>query len=205
MSSRIDPENVLALADSMAVPVRATAAVDLIDYEVERLKALDAAAWQGLFDMHFKKMYAFAYARTGDPQAAEDIASEVFAAAAKGIKTYKPTGAPLAAWLYRIARNITADHLDARRRKPTVSVEEMEIEVEAEGWDTLVDLKGDLREAMTHLTKEQQTVIALRFYSDCSLAETAAAMHKSVDAIKVLQYRALGALRRAMTPKELPS
>ena len=55
---------------------------------------------------------------------------------------------------------------------------------------------------MTFLTKEQQEVVALRFFDDCSLAETAAAMHKSVDAIKVLQHRALGALRRAMTPKE---
>ena len=199
MPSRIDPENVLSLADSMAAPARA---VPVVDYEIDRLKALDAAAWQDLFDRHFKKMYAFAYARTGDPQAAEDIASEVFAAATKGIKTYKPTGAPLAAWLYRIARNITADHLDARRRKPTVSAEELQIEVEVEGWDGLVDLQGDLRAAMTHLTKEQQEVIALRFFDDCSLAETAAAMHKSVDAIKVLQHRALGALRRAMTPKE---
>jgi RNA polymerase sigma-70 factor (ECF subfamily) len=57
---------------------------------------------------------------------------------------------------------------------------------------------------MTQLTKEQQEVIALRFFDDCSLAETAAAMRKSVDAIKVLQYRALGALRRAMTPKGRP-
>ena len=183
----------------MAAPARAVPAVD---YEVDRLKALDAAAWQDLFERHFKKMYAFAYARTGDPQAAEDIASEVFAAAAKGIKSYKPTGAPLAAWLYRIARNMTADHLDARRRKPTVSADELQIEVEVEGWDGQIDLKGDLRQAMTFLTKEQQEVIALRFFNDCSLAETAAAMHKSVDAIKVLQHRALGALRRAMTPKE---
>jgi len=190
---------VLSLADSLAAPARAVRAVDS---DIDRLKALDAAAWQDLFDRHFKKMYAFAYARTGDPQGAEDVASEVFAAAAKGIKNYKETGAPIAAWLYRIARNITADHLEARRKRPTVSVEDMEIEVEAEGWDGLVDLRGDLRQAMTHLTREQQEVVALRFFDDCSLAETALAMHKSVDAIKVLQHRALGALRRAMTPKE---
>jgi RNA polymerase sigma-70 factor (ECF subfamily) len=202
MSMRIDPENVLSLADSMAAPARAVPAVDTSVQEVDRLKALDAAAWQDLFDRYFKKMYAFAYARTGDPQAAEDIASEVFAGATKAIKSYKPTGAPIAAWLYRIARNITADYLDARRRKPTVSADELRVEIEVEGWDGLVDLQGDLKSAMTHLTREQQDVISLRFFSDCSLAETAAAMHKSVDAIKVLQYRALGALRRAMTPKE---
>jgi RNA polymerase sigma-70 factor (ECF subfamily) len=195
----IDPENVLSLADSIAAPARAVPEAGL---QVDRLKAFDAAAWQELFDHHFKKMYAFAYARTGDPQASEDIASEVFAAAAKSIQNYRPTGAPFAAWLYRIARNITADHLDARRRRPAVSVDEMEIEIETEGWDAAIELRGDLRQAMTHLTREQQDVISLRFFDDCSLAETAAAMGKSVDAIKVLQYRALGALRRAMTPGE---
>src|SRR3954462_9003899 len=49
MSMRIDPENVLSLADSMAAPARA---VPVVDYEIDRLKALDAAAWQDLFDRH---------------------------------------------------------------------------------------------------------------------------------------------------------
>ena len=190
----IEDEKVLSLADTVAAPVSATPA----EADLGRLKALEPAAWQQLFDTYFKKMYSFAYARTGDPQLAEDIASEVFAGAAKGIGAYKPTGAPLSAWLYRIARNITADALDSRRRKPTVSVDD--IEIEAAGWDAQVELRGDLRQGMTQLTREQQEVITLRFFNDCSLAETAAAMSKSVDAIKVLQFRALGALRRAMSP-----
>lgn len=192
----IEPQKVLSIADPPAAPVSAT----FNDEDVGRLKALESQAWQSLFDAYFKKMYSFAYARTGDPQLAEDIASEVFAGAAKGIATYKETGAPIAAWLYRIARNITADALEHRRKRPTVSVDE--IEIEAAGWDLQVELKGDLREGMKHLTREQQEVITLRFFNDCSLAESAAAMNKSVDAIKVLQFRALGALRRALTPKE---
>ena len=199
MRMRINPKNVLSIADSMAAPVRGWTAVES---EIDRLKSLEASAWQELFERHFKQMYAFAYARTGDPQAAEDIASEVFAAAVKGIRGYRETGAPFSAWLYRIARNLTADHLEARRKKPAVSVEGMDVEIEAGGWDVLAELRSDLRLAMTQLTREQQEVVALRFFDDCSLAETAAAMQKSVDAIKVLQHRALGALRRAMTPKE---
>jgi len=52
------------------------------------VRTLDAQAWQSLFDTYFKKMYSFAYARTGDPQLAEDIASEVFAGAA----LFRPDG-----------------------------------------------------------------------------------------------------------------
>ena len=51
---------------------------------------------------------------------------------------------------------------------------------------------------LVHLTREQQEVISLRFYSDCSLEETAQAMGKSVGAIKVLQHRALAALRKQL-------
>ena len=39
------------------------------------------------------------------------------------------------------------------------------------------------------------------FFNDASLEETAHAMGKSLGAVKVLQHRALGALRRQMTPR----
>src|SRR5580765_8311379 len=104
---------------------------------VERLRDLEPAAWQGLFDTYYRKMYSFAFVRTGDIQAAEDIAAEVFEAAAKGIRKYQVTGAPIGAWLYRIARNLTADHLEGRRRKPAVPIED--VELESPNWSAQLD------------------------------------------------------------------
>lgn len=165
---------------------------------VAALAAHDPAAWQNLFDEYYRKMYSFAYVRTGNTTAAEDIAADVFIAAAKGITTYKPSGAPFASWLYRIARNLTADYLEQRRKRPTVALDS--IDVASNAWDAGVDDATDIARALTHLTKEQQEVIVLRFFNDCSLQEAAATMGKNVGAIKLLQHRALAALRRHMRP-----
>ncbi|MPZ48122.1 MAG: sigma-70 family RNA polymerase sigma factor [Dehalococcoidia bacterium] len=161
---------------------------------VERLIALEPDAWQELFQQHHRRMYNFAYVRTGDPSLAEEIASEVFAAAAQAIARYRPTGAPIAAWLYRIARNITADHLERRRRHPQTSLDG--VEIIATGWAPAIERSADLAQVLRLLTREQQEVIALRFFDDCSLAETAAALGRSVGAVKVMQHRALAALKR---------
>jgi RNA polymerase sigma-70 factor (ECF subfamily) len=166
---------------------------------VPRLVALEPIAWQELFDLYFRKLYRFAYARTGDPDAAEEIASETMAAAAQGIGRYRDTGAPIGAWLYRITRNITADHLERRRRRPQASLEA--VEVESPSWAPGVEDSTDIARGLAKLTREQQEVIALRFYNDCSLAEAAEAMGKSVNAVKVLQHRALAALKRQLTGK----
>ncbi len=164
---------------------------------VAALAAHDPDAWQSLFERYYDKMYRFAYVRTGDTSGAEEIAAEVFVAAAKGIARYRETGAPFAAWLYRIARNLTADHLERRRKRPTVALDD--VDVASGAWDGAVEDAADIAKALRALTHEQQEVLLLRFFSDCSLEETAGAMSKTVGAIKVLQHRALAAMRRQMT------
>jgi RNA polymerase sigma-70 factor (ECF subfamily) len=166
---------------------------------IAALIGLDPQAWNDLFEQYYRKMYSFAYVRTSDANASEEIASEVFAAAARGISRYKNTGAPIGAWLYRIARNLTADHIDRLRRRPSISLEASQIDLEAAFPD--VDDATDLQRSLVLLTREQQEVIALRFYNDCSLQEAAAALGKSVGAVKLLQHRALAALRRQLTPE----
>jgi RNA polymerase sigma-70 factor (ECF subfamily) len=166
---------------------------------IAALIALDARAWQDLFERYFRKMYNFAYVRTGDVHLSEEIASEVFAAAAKGISRYRDTGAPIGAWLYRIARNITADYVDRRAKRPVVSIDAVQIETESMA--SGVENAADLAKSVAQLTPEQQVVIALRFYSDCNLQEAAAALGKSVGAVKLLQHRALAALRRQLDPE----
>jgi RNA polymerase sigma-70 factor (ECF subfamily) len=169
------------------------------DEPIAALIALEPQAWNDLFERYFRKMYSFAYVRTGDTHLAEEIASEVFAAAARGIARYRDTGAPIGAWLYRITRNITADHVDRRARRPQVSIDT--VQLETEGMALSVENAADLARGVAQLTQEQQEVIALRFYNDCSLQEAASALGKSVGAVKLLQHRALAALRRQLDPE----
>jgi RNA polymerase sigma-70 factor, ECF subfamily len=161
------------------------------------LVAHDPDAWRSLFERYYDRMYRFAYVRIGDTSAAEEIAAEVFVAAAKGIGKYKDTGAPFASWLYRIARNQTADHLKKRRRRPVVNLDA--VEISAGSWSGAVEDAADVAAAMRWLTADQREVLLLRFFSDCTLEETAGAMGKKVNAIKLLQHRALAAMKRNLT------
>jgi len=59
----------------------------------------------------------------------------------------------------------------------------------------------EIRWAMVRLTIDQQHVLALRFSQDLSLEETATIVGKSINAVKVLQFRALAAMRRLLDEK----
>src|SRR6478672_9416198 len=80
------------------------------------LAAGEQDAWRQLFDENYRRVYQFAYLRTGHGADADDIASSVFVEAVKGIHTFQFRGVPVAAWLFRIARNQTADLLERRSR-----------------------------------------------------------------------------------------
>lgn len=52
------------------------------------------------------------------------------------------------------------------------------------------------------LSADQRDVLVLRIVADLSVAETAAVLDKSYEAVKALQRRGLGALQRAISSPE---
>jgi RNA polymerase sigma-70 factor (ECF subfamily) len=167
---------------------------------VRRLAAFDAAAWEFLFERDFQRIYKFAFVRTGDAEAAEDIAAEVFEEATRRIAGFQFRGLPVSAWLFRVARNLVADHLERKRRRPAVSLEREGFVEPAVLSD--IESLADIAAAMRDLTKDQQEVIALRFITGCDLTETAAAVDKSVGAVKLLQHRALRSMKKKLAWRE---
>lgn len=168
---------------------------------IEEARGFSQDAWAQIFDQHYGRMFDYCYLRTGDRAAAEDLASDVFLEALRGIRGYRYRGAPLSAWLYAIARNVTADFVRRRAHRPTTSLHlngaGAHLAV-ADGADASAS-HHDIQAALRQLTDEQQQVIILRFFHGLSHEETAAAMRKRSGAVRVLQSRALRALRRVMT------
>lgn len=169
--------------------------------QIDRLAALEEEAWQAVYDEFFLKLRSFAYARTGDLAEAEDIASETLAGAVRGIRSYRDRGLPFGAWLFRIARNVTTDHMRRRRRRPVTTPLEGDIESSPGAFSNL-EQRDELTRALRHLTEEQQTVIGLRFFAELDTEETARSMGKSVASVKGLQQRALASLRRQLSAAE---
>ena len=59
-----------------------------------------------------------------------------------------------------------------------------------------------LRLALLEVTPDQRQVLVLRYLEGFSIEEAAAAMQKSVGAVKALQHRALAALKRQLQDRE---
>jgi RNA polymerase sigma-70 factor (ECF subfamily) len=167
---------------------------------VKDLAAFDAGAWRVLFDTYYARIFSLAYLRLHDRPAAEDVAADVFAEAARGISRYRYRGVPFRAWLFRIASNLIADQLKLRRRRPQLPLDEA---ADVASSPTDFATRADFMRGLQRLTPDQQEVLVLRFVSECTLAEVALITGRTVNAVKQLQHRAVRSLRQSMsTPEE---
>lgn len=64
------------------------------------------ASIEALYESHYERVARYIAFRIGNVTEAEDMASEVFIRALRSVETYKETGAPLEAWIFKIARNL---------------------------------------------------------------------------------------------------
>lgn len=152
--------------------------------------------------MYGRKIYAYvSYNLNVHNHMAEDLTEGVFLKVLENIGSYRVTGVPFSAWLYRIAHNHVIDYLRTLPKQQTHSLDDSIVSYtlqapEAEAaLQRCLDREG-LREALEGLTAEQRQVVVLRFLQDQSVAQTAVVMGKGEDAIKKLQTRALQSLRR---------
>src|SRR6266853_4767942 len=77
----------------------------------------DTARFGDLYEHYFELVYAYVVRRTRDRNEAEDLTAEVFHKALRSLPRFKWTGAPFAAWLFRIASNLIADRAKRAARE----------------------------------------------------------------------------------------
>jgi RNA polymerase sigma-70 factor (ECF subfamily) len=157
----------------------------------------DLGALGELFERFHDGVYRYAYVRIGNQADADEVAGEVFAQMVRSIKTYTERGPGFAPWLYRIARNVVADHHRRRARHPEeVSAEIPEYPTESlEESIEARERARAIREALSTLPDEQAHLLTLRFAGGLSAEEIGAVMGKSAGAVRIQQMRALQSLR----------
>lgn len=167
---------------------------------IERARGGDRSAFAELYDAHCDAVYRYILYRVREPSDAEDLTSEVFTRAFANIHRYRWQGKSFLAWLYTIARNAVTDR--RRRQRPTVDLDDAY--GLAEDGPTAHDraVRGEqvdaLRGAVKHLTSEQQEVLVLRFIENMTSRQVAKVLGKNEGAIRALQFRALGRLRKLL-------
>jgi RNA polymerase sigma-70 factor (ECF subfamily) len=169
---------------------------------VQRAQGGDRDAFGMLYEQLAPKIYRYVYHRVGRAsEVAEDLASGVFLKLIEKLHRYEDRGLPFLVWVYRLAHNQVIDHFRAHPVGRLRAIEDGDTVVEpaAERAFGAVLTRAELTQAFTSLTAEQRTVVTLRFLQGLNIAETAALVGKSEDAVKKLQARGLAALRRALT------
>lgn len=166
-----------------------------------RAQQFEEAALAEIYDLYSPGVFRYAFRQLGDNNLAEDCVAEVFL---RYLQSLRASGGPqdhLQAYLYRIAHNWITDQYRRQPLPPLPLLEEL-----PDSKDDLFQVvlghiqEQRMRRALVRLTPEQRQVIVLKYLEGLENETVALVLKKPVSAVKALQHRALGALRRILLP-----
>jgi RNA polymerase sigma-70 factor (ECF subfamily) len=171
---------------------------------VERAAAGDRDAFAALYRAHMRDVYRYVLFRVRHEDAAADLTQEVLVRAWLRLGTLRDA-TRFRPWLLRIAHNRVLNHVQ-RRVEERVGLDGLLLRPDggaSPGEQVEAQLELERVLAAAHrITELQQQVIALRFISGLSVAETATVMDRSSNAIRNLQHKALAAIRRVLADED---
>lgn len=169
---------------------------------VKEAKRGNAEAFGELYERHAPRIFRFLFAHLENRLDAEDLTEEVFLKAWRALPKYRDQGIPFPAFLFRIANNTLIDHYRSRSRSNNHATLEANPLPDPcpEPMDQVAEQleRQELHRTLGKLKKDYRTVLAARYLANLSSEETARMMGKSAGAVRVLQHRALAALRKLL-------
>ncbi len=161
----------------------------------------DREAFGALYERYVFKVFRHVYYLTSDVHTAEDLTAQTFLKALEAIHRYEIRGVPFLAWLLRIAYNLTVNHKKIRSNGNAPLPDAVEVEGIRYSPEASCEAKADgerVWEGVRTLRGDQRQVIVMRFVDGLSYPDIAQVLGKSIGAVRVIQYRALCALRRRL-------
>jgi len=133
---------------------------------------------------------------------AEDVAAQTFLQALQAYGRYEERGAPVTAWLLRIAANVVYKQARRERRGPQV----MSTTSCPAGWDSSpggnfcdwaerVERRAWIARHLATLSPDEHRIVWLRYGEDWAIDTIATEMGRSPGATKQALHRAIKALR----------
>ena len=182
---------------------------DPMSYDDERDLVIAAKvnpeAFGELYEKYVVRIHNYHYRHTSSRTEAEDLTSRTFYRALRSLQSYRETGAPFQAWLFRIAHNLVVNWYRDHRNRPTVSIDVEDAPrlistvVSPETWVSTAETQQKLLEIIESLPEDRKTLIILKYVDRMSNAEIAEVLGRTEGAIKSLYHRTLITLRRAMS------
>ena len=171
------------------------------------------SAYRELLTRYERPVFSLVFRMVRDRETAEDLAQETFVKVLNNIDRYSPDF-KFSSWLFKIANNLTIDHL-RRRRLDTISIEGAPDAVTAESAKatsiTIVspdqsplaqlesrELGLAIERAIGKLRPEYRACIMLRHVEDRSYEEIAEIVKLPLGTVKTYIHRARHELRMAL-------
>lgn len=160
---------------------------------VARAKEGDQEAHRFLYLFYSNNIYGYVRSIVRDDHEAEDLTQLLFAKLMTSIGKYDDRGVPFLAWLLRMARNLTIDHMRSHRCMPSETVFDKD---QISGVD--LDQPETVRTALSTLPDDQREVVFLRHVVGLSPTEIADRMGRSEASIHGLHHRGRRALKQEL-------
>lgn len=171
------------------------------EQELVRKAQYNVESFEELYELYFPKVYGFVMSKIGNRDLAEDLVSEIFIKILEALPKYQFRGLPFGAWVFMIVRNHLKDYYKSYKRK---SFDHLEDPTWLKDEDELKDPKHDAERDMLRsqlvqcfhvLSKLEEEIIRLKYFSDLSNKDVADTLSLSANYVGVTLYRALKKLK----------
>lgn len=153
----------------------------------------NADAFETLYDRHTQTVHSLILRIVGEQRVAEELVQECFWQVWQKADDYRGSGAA-AAWIYRIARNLSLDRLRRRGARPQTVLLEGEESPAAFGrnyqtsaLETIVEQnvrQQQVRQSLASLPEEQRVILELAYFEGMTQSEIAESLSLPIGTIK---------------------
>lgn len=172
----------------------------LTDEILAERAAADPLAFNALYERYYGRVYNYASFRC--PDAAEDLAAQVFFRLVENISKYQADRPPFSAWLFAIARNEVNHHLRRERLRRWLPLDaQRTLHTRQPGPEDQVILGEELEElhkALTGLERRERDLVSLKFAARLTNRQIAGIAGLGESNVGVILYRAIRKLRAAL-------
>ena len=135
----------------------------------------------------------------------DDLAQEVWIAAARNLRTFTGDESAFRSWLFSIARSKVIDHGRRSTRRPSTPTDPhvMEATSATQTSEDRVTAREAIDELVAGLSDEHADIVLLRVVAGLSVEEVAAIVGKRPGAVRVAQHRALRRVAQRLQSHEV--
>lgn len=172
------------------------------DVLLERIGRKDAKAFEALYDRYGVPVYSLAAKMLRDPQAAEEVAQEVFLAVWRAAGAFDPARGSARAWILSLAHHKSVDavrRLRIRATEPLAETMMADVDVAREATRSVEE--AQVRKALGGLSDGQREAIVFAYYGGYTQQEIAERLGVPLGTVKTRMRDGMFRLRAALGPK----